>query len=70
MKLLKWLQGNKDIVVESGGKHNIKVTCIHTGEAYPIPASHPTINKYIIKDFQKWLADRGVCPKEEFDQHL
>lgn len=68
--LLKKLQNQTDIEIFQGGRHNTKVSCIHTGESYPIPNSHRYINKHIVKDFMKWLVRNEVCTKKEFDEIL
>lgn len=68
--LLNWLARHKGVAVEAGGRHNHKVECIHNGNTYPIPSSHPVINKHVVKSFQEWLAANDVCAKEEFDEHL
>lgn len=70
LSLLMWLANYKGVSVESAGKHNHKVECLHNGETYPIPSSHPVINKHIVKDFQEWLERNDVCTKDEFDRHL
>lgn len=69
-KILKWLDSKDDIEITKGGRHNIKVACIHTGESYPIPCSHKEINKNIISDFVKWLEENNICEQEEFDNRL
>ena len=70
LRVLKWLQNHKGVEIVQGGRHNIKVKCIHTGETYPIASSHPTVNKHIVQDFQKWLVKNEVCTKDEFDARL
>jgi hypothetical protein len=67
LRMLKRLENRKGIFVKSGGKHCVRVECIHNSQAYPIPANHPTINKHIVKDFQEWLEKNDICGKEEFD---
>lgn len=70
VKFLGWLERNKDAEVTIGGNHNYKVTCIQTNKSFPIPSSHSTINKYIVKDFRKWLNEKNICTEEEFDKNL
>lgn len=53
IKLLEWLAKNKPVELSIGGKHNLAITCIHTGEKYPIACSHNIINKHIVKHFQR-----------------
>lgn len=67
---LKKLKNISGIEVSGGGRHNTKVTCIHTGQSYPIPSSHPVITKFIVKDFMKWLVRSNICTKEDFDKML
>lgn len=68
---LRWLENHKDIEVFGGGRHNTKVTCIHTGKSYPLPLSHSkSVNKNIVKDFVEWLVKNEVCTEEEFDTLL
>ncbi len=68
--LLKWLGNNRSVEVKQGGRHNIKVACIRTGESYPIPSSHREINKHIVKDFMEWLVRSEICTEEEFRERL
>ena len=69
-RVLEWLVHNKGIEVTRGGKHNKKVTCIRNGKAYPLPLSHKTVTKYIVKDFVEWLVKNEVCTEQEFDDCL
>jgi len=68
--ILKWLEKKDDIRVESGGKHHIKVCCIHNGESFTVPKRHNEIDKFIVKDFMKWLVKNEVCTKDEFDEKI
>ncbi len=68
--LLRWLGNNKGVEIRQGGRHNIKVTCIRTGESYPIPGSHREINKHIVKDFMEWLINSEICTEVEFRERL
>lgn len=68
--ILRWLENRDGVRIESGGKHNIKVSCIHTGNLYPIPKDHNEINKHIVKDFMKWLVKNEICTEEEFDERI
>lgn len=70
LKLVKWLAKNKGVTVAEGGRHNIKVTIIHTGESYPLPTSHRIMNKHIVKDFMDWLIRQGICTEQEFNDQL
>jgi hypothetical protein len=70
VKFLKWLEKNKGIDLSCGGRHNYKVTCIFTGDSFPVPSSHDEINKYIVKDFRDWLMERDLCTEEEYDHNL
>ena len=70
LRALNWLENNKPVTIQKGGRHNIKVTCIHNGRSFPLPTSHSEINKHIVKKFVDWLAFNGICTKEEFDQKL
>jgi hypothetical protein len=64
------LANKKGIFLKQGAKHQIRVECIYNSNAYPIPSNHPTINKYIVGSFQKWLEKNDVCTKEEFDNYI
>jgi len=70
-KLLRFLRSLKGrgIELSEGGKH-YKVTYIYTGEICPVPASHMTINKYIVKDVCEKLVGWGISSKEEFDKGI
>lgn len=70
IKLLEWLAKNKPVELSIGGKHNLAITCIHTGEKYPIACSHNIINKHIVKHFKEWLIKRDLCTETEFDKNL
>lgn len=70
IKLLEWLSRNKPVELSVGGNHNLAITCIHTGEKYPIACSHNLVNKYIVKDFRDWLIKRELCTEREFDSRL
>ncbi len=70
LKLVKWLGKNKGVTIEQGGRHNIKVTVIYTGQSYPLPTSHSMTNKHIIKDFMEWLVRQGICSEQEFKDKL
>ena len=66
LKLLSKLARTKGVIITRGGRHNTKVTVVHTGETYPIPTSHRVVNKHIAKDFMEWLVRQEVCSEEEF----
>jgi len=68
--ILEWLKNNSGVEIRKGGKHQIRVASIYTGEVYPLPTSHKTINKYIIKDFVKFLVRNKICTKKKFDEKL
>ncbi len=70
VRLLNWLAGHKSILLTGGGNHPYKVTCIHNGKSYPIPAGHSTMNKNIVKHFMEWLVENDICTKQEFDDHI
>ena len=70
LNVIKWLASNKGVEIKKGGRHNIKASCIHTGESYPLPTSHRIINKYVLNGFVSWLVKNGICTKEEFDERL
>ncbi|HEX8974171.1 MAG TPA: hypothetical protein VF817_01640 [Patescibacteria group bacterium] len=70
IKLLKWLSRKKPVELSAGGKHNLAITCIHTGEKYPIACSHNLMNKHIVEHFKEWLVQRELCTEKEFDDHL
>lgn len=70
VKFLKWLAKNKPITLSDGGRHNYKVTCIYSGNSYPIPSSHRIMNKYIVKDFTEWLIKNQICREEEIVTRL
>lgn len=70
IRLLRKLENKCDIELGAGGNHPYVVTCIHTGNSYPIPSSHKEINRHVIKDFGKWLVANGVCTKEDYDALL
>ncbi|MEO6077653.1 MAG: hypothetical protein ABIP54_02610 [Candidatus Andersenbacteria bacterium] len=69
INLLKWLHGTGEIEVIAGSRHT-KIEHIRTGDVYPVPTAHRTVNKHIVKAFQKWLEARDVCSKKEFDKRL
>ncbi len=68
LKIVQRIAAQAAIEIKPGGRHNYKVLCIHTGNSYPLPANHPTINKYIVKSFGKWLEENKVCSFEEFEK--
>lgn len=70
VRLLNWLSKNKGVELSTGGRHNYKVTCIHSGDSFPIPSSHGEMNKHIVKDFKDWLVTRGLCSEKEYDNNL
>ncbi len=70
LKLVKWLGKNKKVIIEPGGRHNIKVTAIHSGKSYPLPTSHSMMNKHIVKDFMEWLVKQHLCTEQEFMDRL
>lgn len=67
---LKKLKNVSGVEVSPGGRHNTKVTCIYTGQSYPIPSSHNVVNKHIVKHFMEWLVESKVCSKKEFDEMI
>ncbi len=69
IKLLAWLKNSKGIETFEGGRHK-KVRAIETQECFPIPCSHPTIDKNILKEFCKWLVKNKICTKQEFDKRI
>ncbi|OGY31369.1 MAG: hypothetical protein A3C02_03600 [Candidatus Andersenbacteria bacterium RIFCSPHIGHO2_02_FULL_45_11] len=69
MNLLKGLISTGEVAIEPGARHT-KIEHIRSGDVYPVPTGHRVINKHIVKAFQKWLASKGVCTKEEFDKRL
>lgn len=70
IRLVKWLGNHKNIDVLTGGKHPTKVTCVNTGQTFPLPAGHRVMNKNIVKAFKDWLVKNNVCSEEEFNEHL
>lgn len=64
--VLKWIGGLDGVEIGKGGNHTVKVHCIHNGNKYPLPASHKTINKHIVKDFGKWLEKNEICLMEDY----
>ena len=70
LRLVKWLGKNKGVTIEQGGRHNIKVTAIHTGKSYPLPTSHSIMNKNIIQSFMEWLIKEDICTEQEFKDNL
>lgn len=70
VRLLKWLAKSKGVLLTGGGNHPYKITAIHNGEGYPLPASHKIMNKHIVNDFMEWLVRNEVCTKDEFDAQL
>ena len=69
VKLLRWLERTGSIHVKEGGRHTT-VEHIVSGDKHPIPTSHSTVNKHILKGFMKWLVAHKVCTKEEFEKRL
>ena len=69
-KLLVWLSTNSDIMISAGGRHQTKVTIIHTGESYPLPLSHKIINKHLVEKFRNWLVTRQVCSDQDFNDRI
>ena len=67
--VLKWLKNTKKIKIASSGKHH-KIHCNHNGESFPLPLSHREINRYLVKNFARWLEKNEICTKEEFNSHL
>lgn len=70
VRFLVWLVVNKGVEVSKAGRHNYKVTCIRNGKSYPIPSSHKTINRFIVKSFVEWLVENEICTKNECDNHI
>lgn len=70
VRFLKWLVRNKGVEVIGGGRHNYKITCISNGKSYPIPSSHKTINRFVVKAFVDWLVENEICSEEEFNDHI
>lgn len=66
-RFLKWLE-NKGVEVIEGRHTKVKIT--HNSKVFTVPTSHPEVNKYIVKDFRKFLIDNDICTKEEFDDKL
>ena len=69
IKFLKWLKKNRAVEVSDSGKHT-KIKCIHTGESFPLPTSHSTMNKHILKNFLNWCKENEICSREEFERFL
>ena len=69
LKVVHKIAARSAIEVRQGGNHNYKVECLYTGESYPLPANHPTVNKHIVKAFGKWLTKNDVCSFEEFEKY-
>jgi len=67
--VIKWLSSKTEIRVSKGGRHNIKIKHIYDG-AYPLPISHSTIDKHVVKHFADWLIQNNVCTEEEFSARL
>jgi hypothetical protein len=70
LRFISWLGKNKKVYILPGGKHNYKVTCIQSGDSFPIPSSHGEINKHIVKDFKSWLTERNICSAAEYEAKL
>lgn len=71
LRFLRWLENqNKGIEVKKGGRENFKLSCIHNGKGYPIPANHRIFNKYILEDLLGKLVEWGICTQEEIDKKL
>ena len=69
-RVVRWLGNKQGIEITRGGRHNLKVHIIHNGKKYPLPTSHPTMNKHIVADFGKWLVENGVCTMEEYEDRV
>ena len=68
---LTWLNNHEDVEVVVGGNHNTKVKYTgHGNGSYPISSSHRHIEKRIVKSFMKWLVNKKICTKEEFDARI
>ena len=70
IRVLKWLARRKGVELKKAGNHIYKITCIHNGQAYPLPVSHREVNSHIVKDFGEWLVRNTICSKEEYDSQL
>lgn len=70
LRFLKWLGNHRDVEVAEGGNHPTRVTCLNSGESYPLPTGHAYVNKHIVKHFMEWLVKNGVCTEQEFDERL
>jgi hypothetical protein len=71
LRLLQWLSNhNRGIELKKGGRENWKLSCIHNGQSYPIPANHKVFNKYIVKDICERLVLWTICTQEEIDERL
>jgi len=69
-QFLKWLGNNRAVDVVDAGRHAVKVTCQKNNESYPLPLSHRTVNKNIVKDFMEGLVKNDICTKQEFDERV
>lgn len=69
LKLLSWLSKTGKVHISDGGRHTT-IEHIMSGESFPLPTTHKSVNKHIIKSFQKWLEKHEVCTKAQFDDHL
>ena len=70
LNVITWLKNHKPVTVGKGGRHNLKIVCIHNEQSFSLPTSHPEINKHIVKAFADWLVKNEICTKEEFDEKI
>lgn len=66
--ILKWLQSSGATIIQ-GGKHT-KIKCNHNGKGFTVPDSHGCIDKHILRNLVKFLAENEICAQEEFDKRL
>lgn len=69
LRLLKRIEGYGDIHIKQGTKH-LKVESVYTGSVYPIPVGHREINKYIVRDFKRWLVENNIRGAGEIEEAL
>jgi len=68
-RVLSTLLKISDINLRETGSHTC-VKCIRTGETYPIPTSHRSVNRFIVKGFKDWLVRNKICSAVEFNNLL
>lgn len=68
-RALRRLARTGKLSLTEGGKH-YSILHVDSGDKIPIPLSHKTVNKHIVKNTMKWLVDHKVCTEEEFEKLL